>query len=309
MKRTLSLAVLLPWLWAPALTAQSSYRHPMSDHAGGSSGEAGQCLVSTGPTTAPEWASCGESGGASAWGDITGTLADQDDLHTVLQGLAEADHDHTLSDLAGSVTDAQVPDTITVDLATEASALAANGGNCTGNNFALGVSASGVAECAQPAFSNLSGAATDAQVPNDITVTLAATATALASNPADCATSTHFAVGVDAAGVATCEAIADADVPNNITIDLATLATTATTANAGDSATAFFSSGAIEVARGGTGAAPGGDDQVLVSSSSSAGAWATLPDCDGDATVLHYDTATNAFSCGDDDSGGGSSNT
>ncbi len=43
--------------------------------------------------------------------------------------------------------------------------------------------------------------------------------------------------------------IADADVPNNITIDLATLATTATTANAGDSATAFFPSGTIEDAR------------------------------------------------------------
>jgi len=41
----------------------------------------------------------------------------------------------------------------------------------------------------------------------------------------------------------------DGNIPNNITIDLATLATTATTANAGDSATAFFSSGTIEDAR------------------------------------------------------------
>lgn len=46
-------------------------------------------------------------------------------------------------------------------------------------------------------------------------------------------------------------AVTDAQVPNTITVDLAT---TATTANAGDSATAFFSSGQIERARGGTAA-------------------------------------------------------
>lgn len=50
-------------------------------------------------------------------------------------------------------------------VATSATALAANGANCSGNNFALGVDASGVGECAQPAFSNLSGTATDGQLP------------------------------------------------------------------------------------------------------------------------------------------------
>ena len=69
-----------------------------------------------------------------------------------------------------ALVDADVPNTITVDLATAATALAANGGNCSGNNFALGVDASGVGECAQPAFSNLSGSATDAQIPNTITL-------------------------------------------------------------------------------------------------------------------------------------------
>ncbi len=44
-------------------------------------------------------------------------------------------------------------------------------------------------------------------------------------------------------------AVTDAQVPNTITVDVATLATTATTANAGDSATAFFSSGTLEDAR------------------------------------------------------------
>jgi hypothetical protein len=43
-------------------------------------------------------------------------------------------------------------------------------------------------------------------------------------------------------------AVVDSQVPDNITVDLAT---TATTANAGDSATAFFSSGTIEHERGG----------------------------------------------------------
>ncbi len=106
-----------------------------------------------------------------------------------------------------------------------AAALTSNGGNCSGNNFALGVDAAGVGECAQPAFSNLSGSATDAQVPNTITIDLSAAATALAADPANCSVSTEFAVGVNASGVATCEAISDADVPNTITIDLATSAT------------------------------------------------------------------------------------
>lgn len=52
----------------------------------------------------------------------------------------------------------------------------------------------------------------------------ASTSTALAANGANCSTSTHFSVGVDASGVAECEAIADADVPDTITVDNATTA-------------------------------------------------------------------------------------
>lgn len=105
------------------------------------------------------------------------------------------------SNLSGAATDAQIPNNITVTLAATATALAANGGNCAGNNFALGVDASGVGECAQPAFSNLSGAATDAQVPDNITVTLAATSTALAADPANCSAGS-VAGGVNASGTA-----------------------------------------------------------------------------------------------------------
>ncbi len=69
----------------------------------------------------------------------------------------------------------------------------------------------------------------------------------------------------------------------------------------GDTATAFFSAGAVEVARGGTGAAPGADDQVLVSSSTSAASWLTLPDSDAAGTIIGYDVTTNAWSTKADD--------
>ncbi len=52
----------------------------------------------------------------------------------------------------------------------------------------------------------------------------AATATALAANPADCALN-QFAQSIVASGDLTCSAIADADVPNTITINLAATAT------------------------------------------------------------------------------------
>lgn len=55
----------------------------------------------------------------------------------------------------------------------------------------------------------------------------------------------------------------DANIPNDITIDLST---TATTANAGDSATSFWSSGTCEVARGCTGAATLIDGGILLGS-------------------------------------------
>src|SRR5262249_14285152 len=60
--------------------------------------------------------------------------------------------------------------------AATATALAANGSNCTGNNFAVGVDAAGNAECAQPAFSNLTGVATVAQGGTGGTTTWAARA-------------------------------------------------------------------------------------------------------------------------------------
>lgn len=57
-----------------------------------------------------------------------------------------------LQDLQGAVTDSQVPDDVTIDLASTATALAANGTNCDPGDAARGVDASGNAEgCFTPA--------------------------------------------------------------------------------------------------------------------------------------------------------------
>lgn len=47
--------------------------------------------------------------------------------------------------------------------------------------------------------------------------------------------------------------------------------------------------------------APASDDQIFVSTSTSAGAWGTLPDSDGATQKLQYDQTTNTFSAGTDD--------
>lgn len=63
----------------------------------------------------------------------------------------------------------------------------------------------------------------------------------------------------------------------------------------------------LPVSNGGTGAAPGGADQVLVATSASAATWRTLPSCsNGTTSKLLYDNATDTFSCGTDQGGAGS---
>jgi len=164
--------------------AESSHAHAASDLASGTiatarlgGGTADGTTFLRGDQT---W---GAPTASAAWGSITGLLSSQTDLQTVLDLKSAIVHTHTeaevtnlVTDLAGKAAsahshgDSEIANNITVDLAATATALAANGGNCTGNEFALGVSAAGVGECVQPAFSNLSGAATDTQVPNTITL-------------------------------------------------------------------------------------------------------------------------------------------
>lgn len=103
-------------------------------------------------------------------------------------------------------------------VATTAAALAANPSDCSASQFATTIAASGNLSCAQVAFSDLSGSATDAQVPNTITVDLAAAATALASNPSDCSAN-QFATTIAASGNLTCAAITTSDLPSGATLD------------------------------------------------------------------------------------------
>ena len=55
--------------------------------------------------------------------------------------------------------------------ASTATALAATPSQCGANNFATGIAASGNANCAQPAFSNLSGTIATGQLPSSVTLT------------------------------------------------------------------------------------------------------------------------------------------
>lgn len=72
----------------------------------------------------------------------------------------------------------------------------------------------------------------------------------------------------------------------------------------GDTATAFFSTGTLEVSIGGTGSAPAAGDQALVSDSTSAATWRSIPDCNTN-NMLTYTAATNTFGCDADDGAGG----
>lgn len=81
-----------------------------------------------------------------------------------------------------------------------ATAFAANPVDCSASQYATTIGANGDLTCATIPFSDISGVVTDAQVPNTITINLAATATALAANPANCGSG--LAAGVDASGVA-----------------------------------------------------------------------------------------------------------
>ncbi|MBM3942422.1 MAG: hypothetical protein FJ316_05770 [SAR202 cluster bacterium] len=86
------------------------------------------------------------------------------------------------TNLTGNATDAQVPDNITISLAATATALAADPADCAAGQFANAIAANGNLTCAQVNFADVAGAATDAQIPDNITVNLATTATALSND-------------------------------------------------------------------------------------------------------------------------------
>jgi hypothetical protein len=127
------------------------------------------------------------------------------------------------ADLAGVVTDAQIPDDITIARADAAVGLTGDPADCGPGAFATGIDARGNLGCrglgvvdltGGVGFIDLAGTATDAQIPDDITVTRAATAdtaTALASDPAGCPPGT-FATDAGADGTLGCAAVTAADV-------------------------------------------------------------------------------------------------
>ncbi len=143
---------------------------------------------------------------------------------TTLEGkhasdFALANHTHNLQDLSGAVTDAQVPDTVTISYA----ATAGNADKVDGkhaSDFAL----AGHTHYLQ----SLLGAVTDAQVPDNITINHALTAgnadTVDGKHAADFAAAAHTHNLQDLSG-----AVTDAQVPNNITVDYATSAGNADT--------------------------------------------------------------------------------
>ncbi len=159
------------------------------------------------------------------------------------------------AETCAALVDADVPDSITITLAATATVLAANPSDCAADNFANAIAASGNLTCAQVNFTNLAGTATDAQIPDTITITLAATATALAANPADCAAS-NFATTIAANGDLTCAQVdftdltgtaTDAQIPNTITIDIATaLAANGANCSAGSAPLGVDALGAVE---------------------------------------------------------------
>lgn len=148
------------------------------------------------------------SSAAIGWSKVDKTGASPGDV-----GAAAATHTHAATDITGTLTDAQVSDTLTasifvgsgsttnaVDLATAevSGTLSLNKGgsgadlSTTGgtNQFVKQSSAGGPLSV---------GTISDADVPNTITIDLAATATALAANGANCLAGS-FPLGVDAGG-------------------------------------------------------------------------------------------------------------
>ena len=258
-----------------------------------------------GTKTTPVWnASTGfQIGGAAASGNV-------------LRGNATnfVSAQLNFSDLAGAATDAQVPDTITLTNLTQVTTrnftamqgtvtdiqLANNYsgvGVCAANQFVTGVVDNAAPNCAQPSFSNISGSATDAQIPNTITLS---NITQITTRPVSSTTGDLAASRVDDGGAASIQAlfsgaggaagfraIVDGDVPNTITLNNLTQVTTRLISS---------TTGTLAVSRGGTNLTASANDNVMVGNGTT---WETkaIADCNSAGNALNYDTTGNNFSC------------
>lgn len=179
-----------------------------------------------------------------------------------------------------------------------ANALAADPGDCTAGQYATTIAASGNLTCSQVAYSQLSGAPT---IPTDISgegywvktastnlsneVAMGALGTGLVINTTTTGTPTikgsntctnQFPRSDNASGTWTCASIATADLPT------------------------------IDISKGGTTETASTEDAVLVGAGTTDWAPKVLPSCSNATTSkLLYDSTTNAFSCGTDQTSAG----
>lgn len=147
----------------------------------------------------------GTGAGTGNYVAMSGDVAIDNTGATTIQANSVALGTDTTGGYAGSASEAGP--------ATTALALDANPTDCSASQFANAIAASGNLTCAQVGFSDLSGTATDAQIPDSITVSLAATASALASNPTDCSAN-QYATAIAANGNLTCSGLTAADMPS-----------------------------------------------------------------------------------------------
>lgn len=157
-----------------------------------------------------------------------------------------------------SVTGAQVSSAVAT-----ATALAGDPADCSANQYATAINASGTLTCAQPAFSAISGTVSDGQLASSYSGTGACGANTWASTLNDNASPTCTQPGF-----------------SNL-------------------------SGAATITQGGTTETASTEDAVLVGASTTDWVPAVLPSCSNATTSkLLYNSSTNAFSCGTDQTGG-----
>jgi|CXWL01.1.fsa_nt_gi hypothetical protein len=189
------------------------------------------------------------------------------------------------------------------------------GSNTCTNQFPRSDNASGTWTCASVADADLAssysgvGTCTNqfARVLNDNAAPTCASVVSADMNITTTSCTNQFVTAISAGGVGTCttDTLAGAQHANQGTT------TTVLHGNAaGNPSWAAVTlntdtTGVLNVTNGGTGAAPGAGDQLLVSDSTAAATWRSVPDCtDTGGNHLNYTAASNTFSCGT--SGGGS---
>jgi hypothetical protein len=183
------------------------------------------------------------------------------------------------------------------------------GATCGANQYATATSASGALTCSQVPATSLTGTLPQGSGGTGAGALTCTSGQALTSNGTvySC-TSTLTASSVAGANVSGAVATATALAADPADCSAGQYATTIAASGALACAQVQASQlgGTLSVSSGGTGAAPGAADQVLVSTSTSAATWRTLPSCSNATTSkLLYDTATDTWSCGTDQTGGG----